>query len=299
MKSEGAAAIGLGEGALYAEPSLADVVVMLWARRLWVGGGAVVGAALAFLTILLCVPRYHAEMLVSPAAQIVRAGSAALAGEYDYAVLPYVAKPMDQSASADFVRFEKIVTGRAVAEILFRSAKIREGVARDRRFRFEGGAGVASPAALADYLARTVRVDPVGATDLRRISYEHPEPGFAEFLLASLHAAADGTIRDQARRQAAERRDYLETAMASNPNPDHRRALTTLLMREEEVAMMIAMDQPYAAALAEAPAASARPVWPRRALFFPVFVLVGAILGAAVGRARNVLDNSMDMACRN
>lgn len=293
MKSEGAAMIGPGEGrrpekeVFYAEPSLADVAAMLWARRLWVGGGALLGAVLAALAMLLCVPRYHAEMLVSPAAQIVRAGSAALAGEYDYAVLPYVAKPMDQSASADFVRFEKIVTGRAVAEILFRSAKIREGVARDRRFRFEGGGAAGmSPAALADYLARTVRVDPVGATDLRRISYEHPEPGFAEFLLASLHAAADGTIRDQARRQAAERRDYLETAMASNPNPDHRRALTTLLMREEEVAMMIAMDQPYAAALAEAPAASARPVWPRRSLFFPVFALVGAMVGAAAGRGR-------------
>lgn len=271
---------------LSAEMSLFDVLAIVWARRVWVALGAVVGLALAFAAIRLCVPRYHAEMLVSPAAQIVRAGSAALAGEYDYAVLPYVAKPVDQSASADFVRFEKIATGRSVAEILFRNPRIREGVARDRRFRFEGARMPDGPAALADYLAAHVRVDPVGASDLRRISYDHPDPDFAEFLLAALHAAADGTIRAQARHQAAARMDYLETAMASNPNPDHRRALTALLMREEEVAMMIAMDQPYAAAPTEPPAASARQVWPRRALFFPAFALIGALIGAAAGRGR-------------
>lgn len=271
-------------GPLSAELSLIDVLEVVWARRIWVALGAIAGIAAAFAAIHLCVPRYHAEMLVSPAAQIVRAGSAALAGEYDYAVLPYVAKPVDQSASADFVRFEKIATGRSVADILFRNPRIREGIARDRRFRFEGARAPDGPAALADYLAAHVRIDPVGATDLRRISYDHPDPDFAEFLLASLHAAADGTIRAQARHQAAARMDYLETAMDSNPNPDHRRALTALLMREEEVAMMIAMDQPYAAAPTEPPAASSRPVWPRRALFFPVFALVGAMIGAAVGR---------------
>lgn len=266
------------------EPSLLDLLALLWARKVPILVGAVAGFAIGFLALSACVPRWRAGMIVSPAAQMVRAGSAALAGEYDYAVLPYVAKPMDQSASADFIKFEKIAAGRSVAEILFRDPRIREGVSEDRRFRFTEGTAPESPAALADYLATKVKIEPVGATDLRRISYDHPDSGFAAFLLASLHAAADGTVRAQAKALSAERMEWLETAMTGNPHPDHRRALTSLLMREEEVAMMIAMEQPYAAALTEPPSASARAVWPRKPLFLPGFALVGALVGAALGR---------------
>lgn len=272
--------------AAQAELSLAELLALLWQRRVFVLAGALAGALLAFAALWACVPRYRATMLVSPAAQIVRAGSAALAGEYDYAVLPYVAKPVDQSAAADFTRFEKIATGRTVAEVLYRNGRIRVGVAADRRLRFEQAQTLGSPAALADYLAAQVRVEPVGATDLRRLTYDHPDPAFAEYLLAAIHAAADGTVRAQARHQAAARMAYLEAAMKANPDPDHRRALTALLMREEEVAMMIAMDQPYAAAPTEPPAASARAAWPRRSLVFVALILIGAGLGAMVGKRR-------------
>jgi uncharacterized protein involved in exopolysaccharide biosynthesis len=80
---------------------------------------------------------------------------------------------------------------------------------------------------------------------------------------------------------------YLKDVLDKTSHPDHRRALTALLMEQEHLLMMLAMDEPFAAILAEPPAASVRPWWPRKSLIFAGFAFAGALIGFAMTRSRD------------
>lgn len=62
-------------------------------------------------------------------------------------------------------------------------------------------------------------------------------------------------------------------------NPEHRRALTNLLMEQERVKMLVSIDQSYTATIVEPAANLPKPSWPKPLLILPIFMMIGAVLG--------------------
>lgn len=261
-----------------AEPDLIEVLGFLWRRRRVVFGGGLAGVFLATIFVALGVPHYRASMVVGPAMDLSIPGVEALAGRYADLPGAALAGQGQGGETPDFVRFEKTLTGPAVASVLFRDKAIRAGLARAHRFVFLPAPDLSSPEALSVVLTRDVSVEFMGLSSLRKIVYSHPDPAFAAYLVAAIHRAADGLIRESAAARSAKRIAFLESEMDRVKHPDQVRALATLLTGQEQIAMMTTIDEPYAAAIIEPAAASPRPAWPRRPLVFAVFLIAG--LGA-------------------
>lgn len=258
------------------DASLHDLVLQCWRGRLYILAGVIFALILSGGFLFAAKPHYRATMLAGPASLPGGAGTRA-GGAMD---------ERSQGLAADFTRFENILRGPSVASGLLSDPAMAQGIAADSPLRFGHGPRVGTPEQMADYLQTHVRIEPVGETTLRRIVYDHPDPAFAVLLLRRLHEAADGLIRAETKALASGRIGYLEQASAQVDNPDHRRALTDMLMEQEQVMMMAGMDQPFAAAIAEPPAAGAKPVWPNRTLALPLAALVGAMFGFFVSGFR-------------
>lgn len=277
------------------EPTLADLLAGIWRARWFVMVGGAFGALLAYVLILYAVPQYKASMLVAPYEKSGRPVSpdmaAMLSASYDggFASLPFMQGLAQNAADGgrrqDFVRFEARLRGVTVAKALMarEDKDFTLPVAQDVRFRFPVRNVPETAEAFAAYLEKAVRVEQAGSTPVRKITYLHPDRDFAVSLLQALTGQADRLIYDETVRENEARLSYLRKALVNTAHPDHRRVLTSLLMEQEHLKMMLAMEGPLAARIIEPPAATARPHWPNKTLFYTVSVLVGLFAGYALG----------------
>lgn len=185
---------------------------------------------------------------------------------------------IDQSLPADFVKFEQVLREATVAGILAHYDGVLSKIADDRMFAWQARDEM-SPALVSLYLRRNVRVEPIGLTGSRKISFSHPDPQFAVKILTHLHTIADETIRQKSATETQERIAWLQKELAQSINPDHRAALTALLLAQERRRMLVSMDQPFAAELVEPPAATPKPDWPSKPLVLLGGIFVGMLAG--------------------
>ena len=251
------------------EPDFADFLAEIWSARLGIFIGLLIGAFIAFSFIAVSVPHYEARIVLAPA---------------DPMNMTTQDDGQDQASSHDlnFVRFEAGFKGADVARLLLRDPEITDGLAEDQAFTFSETEQGWSPSKLASYIAKRVEIDPIGETPLRIFSYAHPDPVFAVQFLSRLHNVTDGLIRHEMRRGVNERIAYLNAALGTTNNPEHRRAMTDLLMEQERLKMLVSIDQSYAASVVVKAAASAKPVWPDRILVYLGFCAIGAFMGFVV-----------------
>lgn len=267
------------------EPSLRDVVGWAWAARLWIAGGLVTGVLVALIWMMLSVPQYRITMLVGPTTRTGTPDISALFPENASFALEYVLRSFGPGDSSDFMRFETILRGPTVSAALLQDEALRSGVNGERRWAFQGQRDIEDASALSSYLNKKVRIEPVGNTPMRRITYHHADPQFGRQLLLGMYGQTDRLIRDEIRAKTDARIEWLKKALFASSDPEHRRMLTTLLMEQEQVRMILALDEPFSAVLAEPPAVSAKPVWPDKSLLFVVFSLMGAAAGFLVGHS--------------
>lgn len=261
------------------EPTLSDLARSLWDAKVFIAAGGSIALVVAALFILLSQPLYRAEMIVAPADGYAL-GDYASSATVDRSIsLPFW-RPMEpEGISTDFYRFVYTVREPSVASILMKDKKVVAGIRADSRRLRKLPVEKWRPALLAEYFADRIKVEPLGATALRRLSYNHPNPEFAADLLRKVHLVADQMIRRDRRRQSQSRVDYLKNVLAKTNHPDHRKGITDLLMQQEHVQMLANLDEPYAAIVVEPASSSARPVWPCRALILPVSILLGMAAG--------------------
>lgn len=245
----------------------------------WMIAGIVLAAILGIVFIVLATPHYKAQMLVAPATPMTGAGGATLTGNDSLSGLRDLLQRGVFNGSADFLRFENMVSGPSVAVKLLQDEKIRRGLAMDGNFGASDETRDWTPEELADYLEARVTLQPVGSTAMRRMIYLHPSREFGVYLLHSLHRITDEMIRGKVREEATARINYLQQESYKTDNPDHRRALTALLLDEERLLMLASIDQPYAAAIIEPPSAGVRTVWPDAMMIMPVMMFAGALCG--------------------
>lgn len=258
------------------ESDLGDFMREIWAARGFVFAGLTLGAVCALAFCILAVPYYRAEMIVAPASPMESAVRPSAQASYT----GQVSGETLQRTAENFERFQAVAKGAALSSLLLRSEALMRGLEQDRAFSFLSPQSQAwTPERLAEYIDQRVQFAPVGETALRAMRYEHPDPVFAVEFLKRIAALSDGLIRHTVRNDVNERIDYLQMEFAKNLNPDHRRALTDLLMEQERLRMMVSIDQPYAAAIVESAYASSAPRWPDAMLVFPAFMAVGALVG--------------------
>lgn len=271
------------------EPTLSDVLKEAWHAKFYILGAGILAALIAAAYISLSVPRYKAEMIVAPADGYAL-GDYASSSSVDRSIALPFWRPMEpEGVSTDYYRFVYTVREPSVAAILLKDKLVVKGVAEDDAGLRDLPADKWTPAMLSAYFAQRVKAEPVGATALRRLSYTHPDPAFAEAVLRKLHLVADQMIRRDRRRDSQARIDYLQKMLAKTNHPDHRKGITNLLMQQEHIQMLANLDEPYAAIVVEPPAASPRPAWPRPALIFPAAVLSGMLAGFGIGSLRRGL----------
>ncbi len=257
-----------------AEPTLGDLLKSLRDARKSVLAGMLIGLAAAGIFLFVVTPLYRGTMIIAPADGYAL-GDYASSVPYDEMIsLPFWRPTDREGVSTDYYRLIHTLRGPSVADILLKDISVIEGVKRD----FDPDEKI-TPEKLSEYLMKKVHIDPLGATPLRRVTYDHENREFAAAMLRKIHLVADQMIRRDRRRQSESRVMYLEKALSTTQNPDHRKGITNLLMQQEHIRMLANMDEPYAAIVVEPSFAGPKPFWPREFMVLSVAVLIGAALG--------------------
>ena len=241
--------------------------------------GMAIGCAVAGLLVISLTPKYEARMIVAPSAQ----GSV----ERSLTVLndtPSSSRTTSMSSDLprEFIKFQQTFRENSAARVLAKYQGVLENVKKDSVFRFTSGPDIKSSVEFSDYIKTHVTMDNLGATTSQIITYRHPDPAFAEKFLRHLHKISDEIIRNDARMQTDARIAYMQKALVEAYNPDHRKALTDELMREERRRMAISMEEPFAADVMESAVSSAKPVWPKLSVILPLLALLGGFLGFVI-----------------
>jgi len=268
-----------GDNAAEYEPRLGDLLTDVWRAKFWIVAGAALGLLAASLFILVSVPHYKAAVLLAPAAPMTGAETSSMLANDDLFALRFLMQRLGPGQGSDFQRFENIYAGPSVAEILLSDEKIMRGLRADHAFVFAEPEQQWSAEKLSEYLKKRTKMEPVGTSNARRMVYYHPDGAFAKYMITAIHHIADGLIRRDIRADSRARVEYLRSAIAETSNPEHRRTLTTLLMEQERLLMLVSIDQPYAASVVEPAALGVKADWPDKVLVYLAFALVFAFLG--------------------
>lgn len=257
------------------EKTLFDVLRDVWQAKLYMAVCAVFAIIFSFVFISIANPFYRAEMIVAPAipmGQGLHMSSSISEGSGQV-------QPDDLQSSAAFLRFEHIYDGASVASILINDDKLLAALAFDRPFVFSSVETQWNAQSLSEYLQKRVRLEPVSGSPLRKLTYYHPNKDFSITMITHIHRIADEIIRARILREVSERILYLNNALSTVNNPDHRRNLADLLMEQERIKMMVSLDQPFSASIVEPASVSTHPKWPDAYLIYPIFLCVGLLLG--------------------
>ncbi len=262
------------------DPSLGDLLRSFWKARFFIFIGALIGFTVTILYIVLMTPTYKATMIVAPADGYALGDYASSLSPDRSLALPFWRPSEPDNISTDFYRFIHTVRGPSVASILLKDQSVLAGIRKDGSWLKTAQSWSAEE--LAEYLDKRVSIRQLGATPLRELSYDHPEPEFAASFLRKVHLVSDQLIRRDRRRQSQARIDYLKDSLSKTVHPDHRRGITNLLMQQEHIQMLANLDEAYAAIIVEPPASGPRPHWPKKAYLFAGLILLGGFIGYAV-----------------
>lgn len=262
-----------------AEKTLYDVLADLWCAKFYLLIFATLSLIASFSFILTANKYYRAEMVVAPAVTTTGHGGhiSGYVGEGSTQVQPAVLE-----STAAFLQFENIFSGVAVSSILLKDKDFIVHLKEDQSFAFSSAPSLSNAEILSEYIDRHVVLEPVSGTPLRSLVYYHPDAAFAADFVGRVHRITDEIIRARMLRETSERIEYLTRAISEAQNPDHRRRLTDFLMEQEHIRMLVSSDQPYAARIIEFPHVSARPKWPDPYVVYPVFLLIGLLVGFLV-----------------
>ena len=277
-----------------AEPTLRDVIGWCRDARLWIATGLLAGLVVAFLWVVFAVPQYRISMLVGPTTRTGTPDVSALLPENSSSALEYVLRSFGSGDSSDFMRFEAILRGPMVSATLLENTELTSGFSANRHWSFAPGQSFENAAELSAYLQKSVRIEPVANTPMRKVVYRHSDPEFGRRFLVALYGVTDSLIRQEMQQKAAARIVWLNETLRTTNDPEHRRMLAKLLTEQEQVKMILALNEPFSAMMAELPSVSARPVWPDKKLLFPLLGFIGGFLGfvlfASSGRARHSFE---------
>lgn len=280
----------------FAKPDirLIDLFKDMWNAKTYIAIGICVCLLIGAVFLFVVTPHYKISMIVAPANPMNGNEVSSMLANDNLFALRFLAQRIGAGSSSDFVEFESIYNGPSVAGILLKDPNILKVLKEDLLTRWSSQRdGEINAEEFAEYLKDRVRLQPISGNGLRNLVYYHPNPNAGKYLIQEIHRKTDALIRNNIKAESLARADYLKNAVAQTSNPEHRRALTTLLLEQERLLMLVSIDQPYVASIVEPPSGSVKTLWPDYTLLIVILSFVGAFLGflAYSFRGNQGIDN--------
>ncbi len=273
------------EKLIIAEKTLFDVLRDVWRAKIYIFVFTATLIFCAFVFIGSAQKFYQAELIISP---VIGLATSSISPPYSSDEGAINAQAGDVHVESAFARFSAIYDGMSVAKILINDDRIVAGLRGDYPFVFSKPKEEWSAAEFSSYLSQRIVLDGIHGTKMRRLRYQHPKKEFASYMLERIHLITDEIIRARITRDVQARITYLSQALIGVQNPAHKRNLAALLMEQERLKMMVSIDgQPFSASIVEPSSVSAKPSWPDPFMIYPVFILVGCLLGFVVFGVRH------------
>lgn len=289
------------------ELTLSGMVITLL-RGWWIVALVILVALLATgASLKVRQPLYGAAMTIAPAELDLAVTDSLVEDLEQFANLATLAqRPTKLERISNIERYEAMIRSPQLAERLEEEPRIMQVIFRNEwdednqrwrqppdlldgvyygAIRFFGFPGWTAPDAgrLADHLQRRLTLSQPQGSEMRRLRYTHPNPGFAVGLLQQVHSVAEDLLRADARRRTDAQIAELETTLA-NPGlaPARRGALESVLARNYQTEALLRADVPYAAEVVMPATSSTTPISANPILVLALAAVVGAILGVFV-----------------
>lgn len=132
---------------------------------------------------------------------------------------------------------------------------------------------------LADYVSGKLKITRVEGGTLEQISVEDPDPEYALWLLTTVYFEADDLLREQDRRDMADRVAYINREMAATTNFQIQEGLRGMLATELNRGVTLASNLPYAAKVTEPARVMNRRTEPNLRRIFVVPIALASAVG--------------------
>lgn len=220
--------------------------------------GCFIGVALSILITVFQKPTYQAEMIVAPTE---RTGVPSLSSflpksAADAPALQYFVERIDASQSTDFTTFETVILSPYIHS--------------------QADKNIVPPY---KQLKKNMRIKPVGLTQFRKIILRGKNKNQLIPTLNTLFRLTDQSIRNNKKAKTTRRITYLNEQLKNTFNPDHRNAIIALLKEQEQTAMMVSIDNNFAADIIDPAHILEKPITPNLKILLPLLMVIGGFIG--------------------
>ena len=292
----------LSSADLRGEVSAFDLIAKTWIRKRTVLVFGILGLLLGIAKLHMSTPLYTAELKVTSAQSTGEGAISALDGLSSLAALggfsmgTSSATPLDLYLDAYESRevATKLAADSRILRTIF-SAEWNENTKTWQRpsssldgifkllarlfglqeYRWQQPDGARLQAYLSDHV--NITRDP--KDPIVTISFKHPDPDFAIYLLSKLNAVADQHVRASALMRAEGYVRYLTTKLQTVTVAEYRNAISQILSDQEKAIMIASSDAPYAVSVVQKPAASNQPTEPKGVTTLVLSLIAGIFIG--------------------
>lgn len=287
--------------------SLADLVFIIWSRRLLIVAFMGIGLISAIIYLNVTTHKYSASMDLIP--------TEALSGgnlDNKLGTLSNLASSVglglpESHGDSKFELYLETIYSRSVADQLSGRVDLMKMVFANRwdwttnrwkttrgqtQFVVTGiksllGIPVAplvapSGAQLQEYIQNNVQVNRDPKKVVVQVEYDFQDPEFAKEFLRALNATVDNQLRQKALGIASVYIAYLSNRLKTVTIADEREAMMHTLMDQERSRMVAGSNAPFAAQMFGPPAASPRPTRPQAAVVISLSVILATFAGAII-----------------
>jgi hypothetical protein len=235
--------------------------------------GTVIGCICAILVMIFQKPVYQAIMIVGPTEKtgVPSLNSFLPKAAADAPALQYFVERIDASRATDFTVFETKIS----------SPDIITSIAKNKSF------GI--PPDTQKWARNHLKIRSQGMTPFRKITVEDHNVSHAIAILNALYETTDQSIRADKKLKTVRRISYLNQQLKTVRNPDHRDAIVALLKEQEQIAMMVSIDNEFAAEIITPAYVSEKPIAPNGKILFPAFMFAGGFLGLMLSGLRKAM----------
>jgi len=275
-----------------------DLLRLVWRARFALFAGAILGFVIASAVIYLAPQKYVAEMIITQAPDNARFSIAGSAGLAAAASLTGINFP--DTGDPNFVAVRQLLNSPRVVEAIDREHQLRRTMFADRwdatnrrwvqapgfvpAMRRTARAALDKPEPLEpsiddtnDLIGRYISISEIERSGFYLVAFEWPDPQLAGDFLRWTTAAADGFIREDARRRLEAQIVNLERRLRVVTLAEHREVLSNLLGQQERQLMLMASNEPFSLQIIQPPVVN--PQRPPLIRNWAIGIIGGALLG--------------------
>jgi uncharacterized protein involved in exopolysaccharide biosynthesis len=142
---------------------------------------------------------------------------------------------------------------------------------------------------LYNYLQDNLDITTNFETNFVTLSYDNPDPKFAQRFVDLVHRDSDSILREGAKQDSEQRIRYVEEELKTTTTNDARSVLIAMLSTEKQKAMLVNADRYYVADVVDPSAQTTLPSWPNVPVVLALALFFGLFAGSALVLAKDRL----------